>query len=211
MPEPLLFPFPNPSTPDLGCFVRRKHNLQTEPYNVHVEFQPSIDVPQLRQQVYFRVVCGEAAFFQRALVLMTTDASIPPPILQNFPPDFVLGGDFRPSPSEWFRYPMQTGIRLYWFFGQHRNPAGGEWQPDALVGHSYDIYQNGTLSTVGFDDTGGDRDMNDLTLEVAVVKRAWPDIVVHVEGQLEVYSRFENDALPRHREQRAPDIAPSAT
>jgi len=100
MPEPLLFPFPNPATPDLGCFVRRKHGLQTEPFNVHVEFQPSIDLPQLRQQVYFRVVCGKAAFFQRALVLMTFDASIPPPILQNFPPDFVLGGDFTPSPSE---------------------------------------------------------------------------------------------------------------
>jgi len=49
MPEPLLFPFPNPATPDLGCLVRRKHGLQTEPFNVHVEFQPSIDLPQLRQ------------------------------------------------------------------------------------------------------------------------------------------------------------------
>jgi hypothetical protein len=38
---PLLFPFPNPVAPDLGCFVRRKHGLQTEPFNVYVEFQPS--------------------------------------------------------------------------------------------------------------------------------------------------------------------------
>jgi len=50
------FPFPNPATPDLGCFVRRKHGLETGPFNVHVEFQPSIDIPQLRQQLYFRIV-----------------------------------------------------------------------------------------------------------------------------------------------------------
>jgi hypothetical protein len=206
MPEPFFFPFPNPSTPDLGCFVRRKHGLQSEPFNIHVEFQPSIDLPQQRQQVYFRVVCGNAAFFQRGLVLMTFDASVPPPILQNFPPDFVLGGDFTPSPSEWFRYPMQTGTRFYWFFGQHRNPASGPWRPDSFVGHSYDIYTNGTLSTVHFDDTGGDKDMDDFIIEVAVVKRHRPDIVVAAEGQLEAYKRFEQEALPRLREQRSKGV-----
>ena len=46
MPEPSVFPFPNPATPDLGCFVRRKHERQTEPFNIRVEFQPSIDLPQ---------------------------------------------------------------------------------------------------------------------------------------------------------------------
>jgi hypothetical protein len=126
---------------------------------------------------------------------------VPPPVLQNLPPDFILGGDFAPSPSEWFRYPMQTGTRFYWFFGQHRNPALGPWRPDAFVGHIYDIYDNGTLSTVHFDDTGGDKDMNDLILQVAVVKRHWPDIVI-ADGQLEAYQKFERDALPRLREQR---------
>jgi hypothetical protein len=203
MPPPFFpFPFPNPATPDLGCFVRRKHGLETEPFNVHVEFQPSIDLPQLRQQVYFRVICGKAAFFQRALVLMTADASIPPPILQNFPPDFVLGGDFTPSPSEWFRYPMQTGQRFYWFFGQHRDPASGSWRPDAFAGHSYDIYDNGTLSTVHYDDTGGDRDMNDFILEVAVVRRDRPDIIVLAEGQADVFRKFEREALQKLREKR---------
>ena len=122
--------FPNPATPDLGCFVRRKHGLETEPFNIHVEFTPSIDLPVQRHQVYFRVICGKAAFFQRALVFMTTDASIPGPILENFPPDWVLGGDFTPHPSDWLRYPIQLGQRLYWFFGQHRNPAAGTWRPD---------------------------------------------------------------------------------
>jgi hypothetical protein len=207
MPDLLSFPFPNPSTPDLGCLVRRKHPLETEAFNVHVEFQPSIDLPDLRQQVYFRIVCGKAAFFQRVLVLMTVDASIPPPILQNFPPDFVLGGDFTPAPSEWFRYPMQAGTRFYWFFGQHRDPAAGSWRPDAFVGHTYDIYDNGTLSTVHFDDTGGDRDMNDLILEVAVVKRNRPDIVIAAEGQVERFQQFEREAFPKLRDRRTKGIA----
>jgi hypothetical protein len=208
MAEPFLFPFPNPATPDLGCFVRRKHGLQTEPFNIHVEFQPSIDLPEQRQQVYFRVVCGKAAFFQRVLVFMTPDANIPPPVLETFPPDFVLGGDFTPSPSEWFRYPMQTGNRIYWFFGQHRNPASGPWRPDELAGHSYDIYDNGTLSTVQYDDTGGDADMNDFIIEVAVVKRHRPEIVLTAEGQAAVFKRFEREALPRLHEQRTGTTLP---
>jgi hypothetical protein len=42
-----ILQFPNPITPDLGCFVRRKHEFKTDPdvdfQNVHVEFNPSID------------------------------------------------------------------------------------------------------------------------------------------------------------------------
>jgi hypothetical protein len=188
--------FPNPATPDLGCFVRRKHELETEPFNIHVEFAPSIDQADAIQQCYFRVLCGKAAFFQRALVFMTADASVPPPILEHFPPDWVLGGDFTPHPSDWLRFPAQTGQRFYWFFGQHRNPAAGPWAPDAFVGHTYDIYDNGTLSRVHYDDTGGDRDMNDLILEVAMVKRR-PLVVSQADGQLEVNERFVRDRLPR--------------
>jgi hypothetical protein len=39
--------FPNPTTPDRGCFVRRKHGFETDPdvdfENVHVDFNTSID------------------------------------------------------------------------------------------------------------------------------------------------------------------------
>ena len=128
--------------------------------------------------------CGKAAFHQRALVFMTVDASIPGPILQQFPPDWVLGGEHTPHPSDWFRFPTQTGQRFYWFFGQHRNPNGGVWRPDTHVGHSYDIYERGTLSTVQFDDTGEDQDMDDFILEVAMVKRFSP-VFEQVAGQLE--------------------------
>lgn len=198
-----ILQFPNPNTPDLGCFVRRKHEFEIDTdvdfLNVHVEFNPSIDFSPPFHQTYFRVMCGEAAFFQRCLVYMTVDAQIPPPVLQTFPPNFVLGGDFRPRPSDWSRFPTQSGERFYWFFGQHRNPATSTWQVDALVGHSYDIYENGTLSIVRYDDTGGDRDFNDLVLEVAIVgRRSWRDIV-QAKDQAAVNAKFKKQGLRRLR------------
>jgi len=195
--------FPNPSTPDLGCLVRRKHGLEADPdvdfENVHVDFNPSIDFSPSYHQAYFRIACGEAAFFQRCLVYMTNDVSIPAPVLQNFPPGFVLGGDYTPRPSEWNRFPTQFGERFYWFFGQHRDPATSVWRPDALVRHSYDIYENGTLSTVQYDDTGGDRDFNDLVLEVAIVgRRSWANLPDAVD-QATVNKTIQEKGLPRLR------------
>lgn len=200
--------FPNPNTPDLGCFVERKHELEIDGgfQNIHVEFGESIDFNPNHHQVYFRVMCGEAAFFQRCFIYMTPDLSIPPPNLVVFPPDWVLGGDYTPRPSEWFRYPTHSGQRFYWFIGQHRNPSGGPWTADASVGHAYDIYENGTLSTVHYDDTGSDADLNDFILQVAVVgRRSWFDLV-QAHDQEETNAKVEKLALPRIRQMQAQSL-----
>jgi hypothetical protein len=197
MAGPLLFPSPN--TPDLGCFVRRKHGLETgdDFRNIHVDLNPSIDFHPEFHQAYFRVSCGEAAFFQRCLVYMRPDASRPP--FPGEPPDFILGGDFTPHPSDWQKFPTQGGQRFYYFLGQHRNPQQSTWQADALTGHSYDIYTNGTLSTVQYDDTGGDRDLNDLVVEVAVVGRLpWVNLPQAID-QDEITTEFAK-LLPRLRD-----------
>jgi hypothetical protein len=192
--------FPNFTTPDLGCLVRRKHGLEVEPgsANIHVEFMPSIELQPRFHQTYFRVKCGHAAFFQRCLVFKTRDLSIPGPILQNFPPDFVLGGDRTPGPSDWQHYPVSSGPSVYWFIGQHRNPAQAQWRPDAITGHVFDIYENGTLSTVHYDDTGGDGDMNDFILEVAiVVRRRLLDTITQTLGQAQANAKFTKGAATR--------------
>lgn len=201
MPPTELF-FPSPSTPDLGCFVERRHELRIEEGagNIHVDLNPSVDFHPNHHQVYFRVSCGEAAFFQRCLVYMRADLSIPPPLLSSLPPDFVLGGDFRPHPSDWQKFPTQGGQRFYFFIGQHRDPAGDSWRADALTGHAYDLYENGTLSTVHFDDTGTDRDLDDFILEVAVVGRSRWDELAQAVDQAEVSERVEEDWLPAVRE-----------
>jgi hypothetical protein len=201
MPLESISLFPSPNAPDLGCFVRRKHELEIEEpfHNIHVELNPSIDFNPRYHQLYFRVTCGEAAFFQRCLVYMTTDLSIPPPNLIAFPPDWILGGEYTPHPSDWQKYPTQSGDRFYWFIGQHRNPSGGSWTADALVGHTYDIYENGTLSTIRYDDTGGDRDMDDFVLEAAIVgRRSWQD-VVQASNQEAINELVAREGLPKLR------------
>jgi hypothetical protein len=197
--------FPNPDVPDLGCFVRRKHGFESNEFerNIHTELNPSVDFHPSHHQLYFRVQCSHAGHFQRALVKMTTDLSIPGPLLEHFPPDFVLGGDFHPRPSDWFKFPTQSGERFYWFFGQHRaTTAGAAWQSDKLNGHSYDIYENGTLSTIKFDDTGSDKDFDDFVLEAAVVgRRSWRDIVQAVD-QAKITELVQKEGLDRVRERR---------
>ncbi|MDH3695173.1 MAG: hypothetical protein OER96_11455, partial [Gammaproteobacteria bacterium] len=111
MPIESISFFPSPDTPDLGCFVRRKHELEIDEasQNIHVELNPSVDFNPQYHQLYFRVACGEAAFFQRCLIYMTADLSIPAPNLLAFPPDWILGGEYTPRPSDWQKYPTQFG------------------------------------------------------------------------------------------------------
>jgi hypothetical protein len=120
----------------------------------------------------------------------------------NLPPDEVLGGDFRPRPSDWIKFAPQLNTRRYWLMGEHRNPAVDRWEWDSAVGHSYDIYENGTLSTVGWDDTGVDRDFDDLVLEIAVVRRdalfAGYRVAVAQEAVAERFKELADDFQKRH-------------
>jgi hypothetical protein len=199
---PELFPFWTPNTPDLGCFVRQKHGLET--YDFHVYGQPSPweisggSVRFLDHQAYLRVKCGEAGFFQRCLVYMRDAIATVTDVL-GLPPDWVLGGDYLPYPSEWLKYPPQSGGRTYFFAGEHRNPAESVWRSDAAVGHAYDIYDNGTLATVHWDDTGGDRDFDDFVVEVAVVRRRrfFADLV---------FAEQDEDALRRFTDEIEPEL-----
>ena len=191
--------FPDFATPDLGCFVRRKHDIEIEQgsANIHIEYVPSIDFAPQHHQTYFRIKCGEAGFFQRCGVHRTNDFSIPGQILEHQQPDFVLGGDQRVYATDWLRYPVFSAESYYWFFGQYRNPGQQQWRPDSLVAHIYDIYENGTLSTVHYDDTGADRDLNDMVLEVAIVGRKPIRIFEPAIEQEVATELFKKQAMPR--------------
>jgi hypothetical protein len=132
-----FFPWLTPNTPDLGCFVRHDHDLEVDPLaqNVHFEVAPLEGGDFLPHQVYFRVQCGKAAFFQRCAIYRRDFFDLPS---DSETPDFVLGGDFRPRPSDWLKYAPRSGLAIYFFQGHHRNPANADWVPEAAVGHSLD-------------------------------------------------------------------------
>ncbi|HEX2468991.1 MAG TPA: hypothetical protein VHK05_00255 [Candidatus Limnocylindrales bacterium] len=195
-----LFPFWSPDAPDLGCFVSNKHGLESYNFFVWGEPAPWNASGIITHQTYARVICGEAAYFQRArAVMLGGSSSMTDAIFAA--PDYVLGGNFRPYPSDWVKWPVQSDNRMYWFVGEHRNPATTSWQRDAMVGHSFDIYEHGTLSTVHFDDTGGDRDLDDFILEVAVVRRRrWLDVLEPVAYAKSDIKAFEDKEFPKIKE-----------
>jgi hypothetical protein len=185
--------FPTPDTPDLGCHVRNEHGFEHD-YDFHIwsELSQVILGPH---QVYFRVRCGKAAFYQRTNVYMSS-VFVPP----GTPADAVLGGDFRPRPSDWRKFPPQQAPLEYYFHGEYRNPATPAWHWDAAVGHSFDIYDNGTRSIVGWDDTGGDMDLNDHLVEVAVVNRTdYFGVFTPAEVKEAELENFQSEILPEYR------------
>jgi hypothetical protein len=203
----VLWPFPwftTPNTPDLGCFVRSEHGFQVDSNSfLWLEFAPwevqNGALVFLPHQVYVRIKCGEAAFFQRTRAWMAPYGSNPIPLLGT-PPDHVLGGNQRPYASDWVKFPVQSGPKDYWFAGEHRDPTQASWQGNASVGHSFDRYDNGTLSTVGWDDTGGDLDYDDLTMEVAVVyRRSYFDFLEPVFTTEARSERFVREELPKYQ------------
>jgi hypothetical protein len=206
-PSPKIFPwYYTPATPDLGCFVRNEHPFQLDSnFFLWNEFPPweivGGGVRFIPHQLYFRVKCGKAAFHQRVRVWMAGPGSgSSPPPFTGVPPDYVLGGAFTPSPSDWQKFPVQPGEKDYWFAGEHKPPTASDWRRDAAVGHSYDRYDNGTLSTVGWDDTGGDRDFNDIVLEVAVVyRRFFFDELEPFAFTAKEVAYFKREILPKLR------------
>lgn len=206
MGNPILaWPFPwftTPNTPDLGCFVKNEHPFAVDSnFFLWNEYAPweivNGAVVYIPHQVYFRIKCGEAAFYQRVGAWMSPYMSGPTPLM-GVPPDFLLGGDHRPYPTDWVKFSVQSGPKDYWFAGEHRNPAQPNWQRNASVGHSFDRYVNGTLSTVGWDDSGGDRDYNDLIMEVAVVyRRSYLPVFEMALARDAGFDRFLSEDLPK--------------
>ena len=63
---PVFSPFQTPNTPDLGCFVNRKHGFQLDGTFLWTEYAPwNVQQGILPHQCYFRVICGKAAFHER--------------------------------------------------------------------------------------------------------------------------------------------------
>lgn len=198
-----------PDVPDLGCLRRRQHAFEVDgEFPFFSESAPFDDSGFLPHQAYFRVKCGRALFHQRVKVWMRLQFD--GEIFSGVNPDWVLGGDFPATPSQWLKFPPRPGAMTYWFRGEHRDQrqAGSAFAADAAVGHAFDRYDHGTLSTVGWDDTGGDRDFDDMVVEVAVVRRRpWFDQFDPVAIDARGARAFAREVLPGYRAEDRPPFA----
>ena len=174
--------FHTPAEPDLGPLVQTGHGFE-EDYDFHAWAELS-DIAQQPHQAYARVKGGSAKHFQRCGFSMRDPGDDIVRII-NLPPDKLLGGDSRPKPSHWVSFPVQTSPRIYWLTGEHRDESQPTWLRAEAVGHRFDIFENGTMSTVRWDDDGTDRDFNDHIVELALVTRTPSDFSLSARHELD--------------------------
>lgn len=183
-------------TPHLGALVQRTTDLEESPFqNMHAVTAPMDDTGKVvPHQVFFRVLVGRAKDWQACLVQRTQDWSDVP---DGSAPDWVLGGPWPPRQTDWLQYPATDRPAVYWFTGLHRQPDEDTWLPDAFVGHTLDTYENGSMSTLYYDDNAGDLDADDLIVEVAVVHVGPLEDVRPGAKQAEIASRVAEAVASR--------------
>ena len=122
---PVQLPFASTvtaNTPDLRCLACQKYAFRSDGTFLRAEFAPwAVETGFLPHLVDFRAKRGKASFFERVEIAMRLDFDSP--IYAGIDPDFVLGGDIRPYPSDWRKFPLQRGNMSYAFRGVCRNPA----------------------------------------------------------------------------------------
>lgn len=159
----------SPRTPHLGTHVRREREFTESPTrNMYAVSAPTDDDGRVvPHQVFFRVLVGRAENWQACLVQRTRDRAQVP---DGSAPDWVLGGARPTRQTDWLQYAPTDAFGRYWFTGVHRVHDGEDWRPDIFVGYTRDAFEQGTLTTIYYDDTAGDLDADDLVIEVAVVR-----------------------------------------
>ena len=201
-----LTTFETPDVPDLGVFVGHVHGFeQGGSAFIWNEFPPFEDGVVVPHQLYARLVGGEALFHQRIYCWFSEPGEAPPPFTGK-PPLFVLGGG-PAAPSQWVKFPVRQGDTGYWFAGEHLRPGESSWRRDTGVRHRFDRYQNGTLSTVVWEDAA-DADFNDLVMEVAVVFRRNYFRFIDLFELSEQEERVIREWLEADREKRDPPGRP---
>lgn len=170
--------------PDLGYWISRRHEYQIEQgLNIYAE---SNEDPV---EICFRTAGSEAALRQKCAIYLTQSwFPIPNPTAQQ--PAYALDESSR----AWKTFGRHPGFTAYWFFGYHSRD--GNWLPNTAIAHMTDVYSNGLLTTVYFEDTGAGGDFNDLVIQIFSATRAGSAFAVPA-AQKKISKKFEKDVLPR--------------
>jgi hypothetical protein len=159
VPRPGSISLSNPY-PGLGRFVRNEFDNILAGVNVYRIWLEG------HHQVHYRVAGGESGLWQRCVVYVRNA----PPANTPLPAgniDLILGGEFWATPTGWSAFEPHSGTYTYYWGGAYHKDGGWHW--DSGVRERKDVYANGIVWTLNYDDTGDHPDYNDYTIEVACV------------------------------------------
>ena len=119
-------------------------------------------------QVFFRVRSVEGMYRQGLLLFASPGSAPSAHELPAKKPDFR--GAFV-AESGWHVIEPKDEVFTYTVVGVYEDFQSLTFFYDGGLHHKKQVYANGMLHTLGFDDTGNDLDYNDLVVELAVVWR----------------------------------------
>ncbi len=124
--------------------------------------------PNLRHEVWFRVLGGDAQWQQR---LQVYKEQAPPRPINELPPSSeqvsqILGN----QSSDWVYLGFESEFFTYYFDGDHWSPQAGTWGEAYGVRAHKRVYGNGDLYEIRFEDQYRLDDYNDLEIEVVLVR-----------------------------------------
>jgi hypothetical protein len=124
--------------------------------------------PNLRHEVWFRVLGGDALWQQRLQVYK--EQAPPRPINELPPPSEQVLERIGNQSSDWVYLGFESEFFTYYFDGDHWSPPTGDWEEAYGVRARKRIYDNGDLYEILFEDQYRLDDYNDLEIEVVLVR-----------------------------------------
>lgn len=125
--------------------------------------------PNLRHEVWYRIVGGDALFEQRLRVYK--EQAPPRPIDELPPPTFQVDEIYSNRGTGWRYLGFEGDFFTYYFEGDHRRLGSADWG-DAFAARARKVvYENGDRYEIFFEDQQSLDDYNDLMVEVVMLRR----------------------------------------
>ncbi|MGD1908620.1 MAG: hypothetical protein ACFB0C_21905 [Leptolyngbyaceae cyanobacterium] len=122
----------------------------------------------LRHEVWFRVIGGDALWQQRLQVYK--EQALPRPINELPPPSEQVSQIIGNQVSDWVYLGFESEFFTYYFDGDHWSTQTGAWEEAYGVRVHKRIYENGDLYEILFEDQYRLDDYNDLEIEVVLAR-----------------------------------------
>lgn len=116
-------------------------------------------------KLYYRVKGGKSSPLWQGCYIYERNA----PPQNSLPRDshnVQLGGEFNTTPTNWSSFETHNSTYTYYFAGIHHQNRKWDWDYGFHI--TRDVYTNGYIWTLSYDDNGSNPDYDDFIVEVAV-------------------------------------------